>query len=57
MSALLTSAHPKFIPFGLRGEEMTVTASEIDLAQLFHHLGTVFRNRVIKLLLFLKILG
>ena len=57
MPALLTSAHPKFIPFGLRGKEMTGTASEIDLAQLFHHLGTVFRNRVIKLLLFLKILG
>ena len=57
MSALLTSDHPTLIPFGLRGKEMTKTVSEIDLAQFFHHLGTVFRNRVIKLLLFLKILG
>ena len=57
MPALLTSAHPKFIPFALRGKEMTKTASEFDLAQLFHHLGTVIRNSVIYPLLFLKILG
>ena len=55
MPLLLTTYHPKFLAYHLKGNEVIMTASEFDLNQLFFHLGTVFRNSVKKPLLFLKI--